>query len=124
MGYHPECVICRSLKRNLKRRYSRMEPHKETRVGHTWGFDLLTSKEVSLFGNKYCMVMRDYKSCYFKVKMLRTKDQVTAAMKATIQELRADPRFKLPDGCGYQLVSELRCDPRLRFDERPERRRQ
>jgi hypothetical protein len=111
MGYHPECVICRSLKRNLKRRYSRMEPHKETRVGHTWGFDLLTSKEVSLLGNKYCMVMRDYKSCYFKVKMLRTKDQVTAAMKTSIQELRADPRFKLPDGCGYQLVSELRCDP-------------
>ena len=111
MGYHPACPICKSLKRNLKRRYARRDPHRETRIGHTWGFDLLTSKELSILGNKYCLVMRDYKTGYFKVKMLRTKDQTTAAMKKMIQELRADPRFKLPDGCGYQLVSELRCDP-------------
>lgn len=111
MGYHPDCAICKSLKRNLKRRATRTEPHKETRVGHTWGFDLLQSKEHSLMGNKYVMVMRDFKSGYFKLKMLRTKDQVAAAMKEAIEELRADPRFKLPKDCGYRLVSELRCDP-------------
>ena len=46
MGYHPDCAICKSLKRNLKRRATRIDPHRETRVGHTWGFDLLTSKEL------------------------------------------------------------------------------
>ena len=30
----------------------------------TWGFDLLISIEASLLGNKRCMVMRGYKSCY------------------------------------------------------------
>ena len=111
MGHHPQCQICKGLKRNLKRRYTRTDPHHDSRVGHTWGFDLLTSKEISLLGNKYCMVMRDFKSGYFKVKMLVTKDQVPAAMEQAIKELRSDPRFKLPADCGYQLVSELRCDP-------------
>ena len=96
MGYHPDCSICKSLKRNLKRRYARTEPHQDSRVGHTWGFDLLTSKEASLLGNKYCMVMRDFKTGYFKIKNLRTKDQVPNAIRESIQELRSDPRFQLP----------------------------
>ena len=57
------------------------------------------------------MVMRDFRTGYFKLKMLRSKDKVPEAMEEAINELRSDPRFKLPADCGYQLVSELRCDP-------------
>ena len=55
--------------------------------------------------------MRDFKTGYFKLKFLRTKDQVAESVRACIQELRDDPRFKLSDECGYELVSEIRCDP-------------
>ena len=79
-------------------------------VSSAWGFDLITCKTESLFGNKYVLQMRDYKTGYFKLKMLQTKNQVTEAMRECITELRSDPRFTLPQNCDYQLVSELRCD--------------
>ena len=111
VGHHPDCPVCHGLKRNLTRRFKRCDPHKETRVGHTWGFDLIQCKTDSMFGNKYCFTMRDFKTGYFKLKFLRTKDQVAESVRACIQELRDDPRFKLSDECGYELVSEIRCDP-------------
>ena len=77
MGYHPKCEICKMLKRSLTRRYQRKDPHIETRVGHTWGFDLLQNKTESFLGSKYILVMRDFKTGYFKIKFLKTKDQVT-----------------------------------------------
>ena len=110
MGHHPDCPICKSLKRSVRRRYQLKDPHRETRVGYCWGFDLITNKTESLFGNKYTFQMRDYKTGYFKLKHIRTKDQVTAAARECIEELRSDPRFTLPADCNYQLVSELRCD--------------
>eukprot|EP01043_Picozoa_sp_COSAG02_P053102 COSAG02_NODE_5818_length_4016_cov_4.946898_4_plen_262_part_01 len=73
MGFHPKCPICKSLKRNVRRRATRKDPHRESRVGHTWAFDLITNKTKSLFGNKYTFVMRDFKTGYFKVKHLLTK---------------------------------------------------
>jgi hypothetical protein len=99
------------LKRNLKRRYQRIDPHIETRDGHTWGFDLLQWKTESLNGNKYTLVMRDIATGYFKIKHMKTKDQVTPLMADCIKELRSDPRFVLPENSGYAIVSELRCDP-------------
>ena len=57
VGYHPDCNICKSLKRSLRRRYMRTDPHKETRPGHTWGFDLLVWKTESVQGNKYSLIM-------------------------------------------------------------------
>eukprot|EP01046_Picozoa_sp_COSAG06_P012808 COSAG06_NODE_763_length_12486_cov_37.835244_3_plen_150_part_00 len=108
---YDKCEICKMLKRSLTRRYQRKDPHIETRVGHTWGFDLLQNKTESFLGSKYILVMRDFKTGYFKIKFLKTKDQVTPMMKECIEELRSDPRFKLPANATYKLVSELRCDP-------------
>ena len=111
MGHHPECSVCKNLKRSLRRRYQRTDPHIETRIGHTWGFDLLTWKTESLNGNKYTLVMRDFATGYFKLKHMKTRDQVTSLMADCIDELRSDPRFKLPSNSDYEIVSELRCDP-------------
>jgi hypothetical protein len=41
-----------------RRRFMRKDPRRESRRGHTWGFDLLTNKTESLHGNKYILVMR------------------------------------------------------------------
>ena len=110
VGYHRDFNICKQLKRSLRRKYPRVDPHQETRPGHTWGFDLLEWKTVSINGNKYTVVMRDYATGKFVVKHMRNKSDLTDTMQSIITELRADPRFKLPDDAGYELVSLLKCD--------------
>jgi hypothetical protein len=110
VGYHPDCTICKSLKRKLRRRYIRTDPHKETRPGHTWGFDLLVWKTESVQGNKYSLIMRDYKTGHFIVRHMRNKSDLTSVMDKVINDTRSDPRFKLPDDADYELFTVLKCD--------------
>ena len=110
VGYHPDCKYCKGLKRSLRRRYIRTDPHRETRIGHTWGFDLLVWKTESAQGNKYTLVMRDYKTGKFIVRHMRNKSDLTDVMESVIVDTRADSRFKLPADAGYELISVLKCD--------------
>lgn len=110
IGFHPDCQICKGLKRSLRRRYIRTDPHTETRIGHTWGFDLLVWKTESVQGNKYSLIMRDYKSGKFIVRHMRNKSDLTEVMESVIVDTRNDPRFKLPADADYELFAVLKCD--------------
>ena len=44
------------------------------------------------------------------MRHMRNKSDLTDTMESIITELRADPRFKLPDDTDYELVSLLKCD--------------
>ena len=110
VGYHPDCKYCTGLKRSLRRRYMRTDPHKETRPGHTWGFDILVWKTESVQGNKYSLIMRDYKTGKFIVRHMRQRSDLTDVMESVIVDNRNDPRFKLPADADYELISVLRCD--------------
>ena len=82
--------------------------HTETRPGHTWGFDLLVWKSESVQGNKYSLIMRDYKTGYFIVRHMRNKSDLTNVMDKVINDTRSDPRFKLePDRSEFMDVECL-----------------
>ena len=112
VGYCEACNECKYLKRNLRRRFLVKDPYVEDRPGYCWGFDLLEWKTLSLYGNKYSLVMRNRGTGFFKIVHVAKKSQVPDAIRKIVQDLRSDPRFKwIKEKLGYEVVSEVHCDP-------------
>ena len=65
----------------------RTDPHKETRPGHTWGFDILVWKTESVQGNKYSLIMRDYKTGKFIVRHMRQRSDLNDVMESVVVDI-------------------------------------
>jgi len=58
-------MICDMVRGSFRRIYNKVDPHIETRVGHTICGDLLTWSDRSRQGSEYTLVMRCIASGYF-----------------------------------------------------------
>ena len=45
------CAICRMIKGAMRRITKKVDPHRDTRVGHTWTMDTITFSHISLEGS-------------------------------------------------------------------------
>ena len=109
MGCDPTCHVCKMVKGNMRRIKKMVDPHRETRPGHTWGMDIVTFSDRSEEGCKYCVVLRDFVSGAFKLLPVarRTTEALSEELMQWIRQMRNKPIFaNMP----YPVVSVIKTD--------------
>ena len=110
MGVLPsgqKCRICQMAKGVARRIFTRVDPFKETRVGHKWAMDGITFSHRSKQGCKYMIVVRDMASGAFQFMPLYRKSDVVQAFKDWVQHMRNNPLYACMP---YHVVSSVRLD--------------
>jgi hypothetical protein len=107
MGDCPGCEICILVNGTLRRIMRKVDPHKETRVCHTFHMDTITWSHRGFCGSKYeihitCEASRWPDSLY-----LYTKAESLGAIEAWIIQMRLDPNFT---GMPYDPVQRIVMD--------------
>ena len=93
----------------MRRIKKMVDPHRETRPGHTWGMDIVTFSDRSEEGCKYCVVLRDFASGSFKLLPVarRTTEALSEELMQWIRQMRNKPIFaSMP----YPVVSVIKTD--------------
>ena len=108
LGAHPTCKICKMIKGTMRPIHRTVDPHRETRAGHSWAFDLLTMSHRSINRNKYVIVMKDLASSAYRLIPLYLKSDAMVRLEQFIQECRASPDYH---GLPYPPVAHLHTDP-------------
>ena len=106
MGRDPTCHVCKMVKGNMRRIKKMVDPHRETRPGHTWGMDIVTFSDRSKEGCKYCVVLRDFASGAFKLLPVarRTTEALSEELMQWIRQMRNKPIFaNMPYRRGPQI---------------------
>ena len=67
LGFFPGCKVCSMSKGAPRRINVKVDPHRETRPGHTWYMDTVTMSHRSETGNKFLTVLRCEASNKFKL---------------------------------------------------------
>ena len=102
-----KCRICQMAKGVARRIFTKVDPFKENRVGHTWAMDGITLSHRSSQGCKYLVVLRDIASGAFQLLPLYRKSDVSQAVKDWIENMRRNVIYAcLP----YPVVSCIRTD--------------
>jgi site-specific DNA-cytosine methylase len=101
------CDVCRMIKGAMRRITLKVDPHRETRVGHTWSMDGITWSNRSLNGSKYTVVLRDRASGVIKLLHLYLRSDIVTQLEQWILQTRADPAYSdLP----YKVVNTIITD--------------
>jgi site-specific DNA-cytosine methylase len=109
------CAICRMIKGAMRRITKKVDPHRDTRVGHTWTMDTITFSHRSLEGSKYLIVLRDKASGVFYLLPLYLRSDAPASIEQWIMQMRADPAYS---GLPYQAVSLIITDNAGEWDRK------
>ena len=107
LGHSPNCKICKMTKGASRRIKVTVDPHRETRPGHTWHMDTITFSHRSSQGNKYLTALRDEASGVVVVLKHYLRDDVRDLIDRWITVLRNDQAFH---NCGYKIVSVIHLD--------------
>lgn len=101
------CDVCRMIKGAMRRINKKVDPHRETRVGHTWVMDSITWSDRSLNGSKYTVVLRDLASGVIKLLHLYLRSDIVTQLEQWILLMRAEPCYSdLP----YKVVTTIITD--------------
>ena len=110
MGHHgvcPGCRVCQMAKGVTRRIYTKVDPFRETRPGHTWAMDGCTFRHRSQQGCKHLCVLRDVASGAFHLIPLFRKSDIVEAFGEWVRDIRANPIYQhMP----YPVVSVVRTD--------------
>ena len=110
MGHHgvcPGCRVCQMAKGVARRIYTKVDPFRETRPGHTWAMDGCTFRHRSQQGCKHLCVLRDVASGAFHLIPLFRKSDIVEAFGEWVRDIRANPIYQhMP----YPVVSVVRTD--------------
>lgn len=109
IGYMPDCKICKLAGGAARRIRSKVDPHKETRPGHTWHMDTITWSHRSEEGCKFfiIIVLRCAATGKFKLISHYLKSNIRDLLRKWIETMRQDPAFH---ECRYKLVSRINLD--------------
>jgi site-specific DNA-cytosine methylase len=107
LGFCPGCKVCSMSKGASRRIKVKVDPHRETRPGHTWCMDTVTMSHRSEKGNKFLTVLRCEASNKFKLFCHYLKSDIRDMIETWIQETRADPAFH---DTPYKMVSRIKLD--------------
>jgi hypothetical protein len=107
IGYVPGCEICKLFQGKLRNLPTKVDPHRELRVGYRWHCDTITWNKRNRHGEKYTCAMICETSGFIEHFNCTTRDELPEGVEGMIKRLRANPDFK---GHAYELVSELRLD--------------
>jgi len=107
LGHCPGCLICKMVRGSMRRVFTKVDPHVETRPGHTWVCDMATWSHPSHQGNQYCIVMRDIASGYFVALHAHVRSDSMELIRDWIINARKEPLFSR---LGFPVVQSLRLD--------------
>ena len=102
-----KCLICALVKGVSRRIYSKVDPHREERPGHTWYLDTVTWDHRSIKGNKFMSPLRDLASNKYVVLCHYLRSDVVDLIEQFIKKARADPAYH---NCSYKVVSVIKLD--------------
>ena len=102
-----KCLICALVKGVSRRIYSKVDPHREERPGHTWCLDTVTWDHRSIKGNKFMSLLRDLASNKYVVLCHYLRSDVVDLIEQFIKKARADPAYH---NCSYKVVSVIKLD--------------
>lgn len=107
LGSDPDCEICKLVKGAMRPIFTRVDPHRETRPGHTWVMDGITFSHRSMKGCKYLIVMRDLASGAYHLIPLVRKSDVVSSVYDWIVEMRRNPLYSQ---MSYPVISVIKTD--------------
>jgi hypothetical protein len=107
LGHCPGCLICKMVRGSMRKVFTKVDPHVETRPGHTWVCDMATWSHPSHQGNQYCIVMRDIASGYFVALHAHARSDSMELIRDWIINARKEPLFSR---LGFPVVQSLRLD--------------
>ena len=107
LGHSPGCLICKMVRGSMRRVFTKVDPHVETRPGYTWACDMATWSHASQQGNQYCIVMRDVASGYFVALHAHARSDALELIREWILNARKEPMFAR---LGFPIVQSLRLD--------------
>ena len=107
IGFCPQCKICKLSKGASRRIRRKVDPHRETRPGHTWCLDTVTFSHRSEQGNKYMTVARCEATGKFRLFFHYLKSDIRDLVEDWIDATRADSAFHK---CNYQVISRIKLD--------------
>ena len=107
MGDCPDCAICILSMGNIRRILRKVDPHKETRVCHTFHMDTITWSHRGFCGSKYEIHITDEASRWPDSLYLYSKSESLDSLEAWILQMRLDPNFK---GMPYEPVQVIKMD--------------
>lgn len=106
-GTHKGCRTCQMAKGLMRRIFTKVDPYRENRVGHTWAMDGITFNTRSEQGCLYLVVLRDLASGAFHLIPLYRKSDIVPAFRDWVLQMRANPVYQhMP----YPVVSKVRTD--------------
>ena len=106
-GTCKNCRICQMVKGLKRKIFTKVDPYRETRVGHTWAMDGITFDARSEQGCLYLVVLRDVASGAFQLLPLFRKTDVIPAFKDWVESMRKNPLY---ENMPYPVVSVVQTD--------------
>ena len=107
IGTSPNCKICILAGGCLRRIQRKVDPHKETRVAHTFHLDTLTWSHRGFCGSKYEIHITCEATSFPDSLFLHSKADSLSAIESWIIQMRLDPLFK---GMPYEPVQRIVLD--------------
>ena len=115
IGFCPNCPICKLSKGASRRIRKKVDPHRETRPGHTWCLDTVTFSHRSELGNKFMTVARCEATGKFKLFCHYLKSDIRDMIEQWIDDTRADAAFH---DCSYKVISRIKLDNAGEWDRK------
>ena len=106
-GNADDCDICKYVKGCMRRITKKVDPHRETRPGHTIHMDMIVFSHRSVERSKYMVVMTDEATGWCKYIYLYLKSEAPERIREAIEDLRADPDFNT---WPYNFVQVIKTD--------------
>ena len=106
-GSCKNCRICQMVKGLKRKIFTKVDPYRETRVGHTWAMDGITFDARSEQGCLYLVVLRDVASGAFQLLPLFRKTDAIPAFKDWVESMWRNPLYQ---NMPYPVVSVVQTD--------------
>ena len=110
MGSHPDCLLCKSIQKSMRKIHPAVDPYRDNRAGATFSGDIIYWNVESRHGNKYSAVFRDDASDVIKHFNMATRKDTSKKMEHMIETMRNDPAYHWIEKEAWKLFSHCRLD--------------